>query len=443
MEKKNIVVIGAGLAGTECVNTVATRLKDVNITLYEMKPVKFSPAHKSENFAELVCSNSLKSSAHTNACGLLKEEMDILGSVLMDASKVSSVPAGQALAVDRDLFSEYITKKISSFPNVKIVKEEVIDLEKFNKDDIIVIATGPLTSEGLSINISKILGDDYMYFYDAAAPIVSADSINMDIAYEMDRYNEDSDSGDYINLPMTKSEYDAFYNELINAEPAPRHSFDKLKLFEGCMPIEEMAKRGEKTLVFGPLKPVGLRNPHTGELPYAVVQLRSENKEKTLYNLVGFQTSLKWGEQERVFKMIPGLENAKFERFGVMHRNTFIEAPKVLDNNFNVKNRPNIYFAGQISGVEGYVESAASGMIVGLSIVNKIKNNEKIEISDRTMLGSLAKHVSTENKHYQPMNANFGILKPLEERIKSKKDRYEKLADIAIEEIKEFASGIN
>lgn len=443
MEKKNIVVIGAGLAGTECVNTIATRLKDVNITLYEMKPVKFSPAHKSENFAELVCSNSLKSSAHTNACGLLKEEMDILGSVLMDASKVSSVPAGQALAVDRDLFSEYITKKISSFPNVKVVKEEVIDLEKFNKDDIIVIATGPLTSEGLSLNISKILGDDYMYFYDAAAPIVSADSINMDIAYEMDRYNEDSDSGDYINLPMTKSEYDAFYNELINAESAPRHSFDKLKLFEGCMPIEEMAKRGEKTLVFGPLKPVGLRNPHTGELPYAVVQLRSENKEKTLYNLVGFQTSLKWGEQERVFKMIPGLENAKFERFGVMHRNTFIEAPKVLDNNFNVKNRPNIYFAGQISGVEGYVESAASGMIVGLSIVNKIKNNEKIEISDRTMLGSLAKHVSTENKHYQPMNANFGILKPLEERIKSKKDRYEKLADIAIEEIKEFASGIN
>lgn len=443
MEKKNIVVIGAGLAGTECVNTIATRLKDVNITLYEMKPVKFSPAHKSENFAELVCSNSLKSSSHTNACGLLKEEMDILGSVLMDASRVSMVPAGQALAVDRDLFSEYITKKITSFPNVKVVKEEVIDLEKFNKDDIIVIATGPLTSEGLSLNISKILGDDYLYFYDAAAPIVSADSINMDIAYEMDRYAEEEKGGDYINLPMTKEEYYNFYNELINAEPAPRHSFDKLKLFEGCMPIEEMAKRGEKTLVFGPLKPVGLRNPHTGELPYAVVQLRSENKEKTLYNLVGFQTSLKWGEQERVFKMIPGLENAKFERFGVMHRNTFIEAPKVLDNNFNVKNKPNIYFAGQISGVEGYVESAASGMIVGLSIVNKIINNKKIEISDRTMLGSLAKHVSTENKHYQPMNANFGILRPLEERIKSKKDRYEKLADIAIEEIKEFASGNN
>ena len=265
----------------------------------------------------------------------------------------------------------------------------------------------------------------------------------MDIAYEMDRYAEDENSGDYINLPMTKEEYYKFYNELINAEPAPRHSFDKLKLFEGCMPIEEMAKRGEKTLVFGPLKPVGLRNPHTGELPYAVVQLRSENKEKTLYNLVGFQTSLKFGEQERVFKMIPGLEDAKFERFGVMHRNTFIEAPKILDDNFNVKNKPNIYFAGQISGVEGYVESAASGMIVGLSIVNKIKNNKKIEISDRTMLGSLSKHVCTENKHYQPMNANFGILKPLDERIKSKKDRYQKLADIAIEEIKEFASGIN
>lgn len=440
MDKKNIIVIGAGLAGCECVNTIATRLKDVNITLYEMKPVKFSPAHKSEGFAELVCSNSLKSSAHTNACGLLKEEMDILGSVIMDASRVSNVPAGQALAVDRDIFSDYITKKISSFPNVKVVKEEVVDLDKLNKEDIIVIATGPLTSEGLSSSIAKLLGEDSLYFYDAAAPVVDASTIDMDIAYEMDRYAEDSKSGDYINLPMTKEEYFNFYNELINAEPAPRHSFDKLKLFEGCMPVEEMAKRGEKTLVFGPLKPVGLRNPHTGELPYAVVQLRSENKEKTLYNLVGFQTSLKFGEQERVFKMIPGLANAKFERYGVMHRNTFIQAPKVLDNNFNMLNKPNIYFAGQISGVEGYVESAASGIVVGLSIVNKIKNNEKINISERTMLGSLCKHVSTENKNYQPMNANFGILKPLEERIKSKKERYEKLADIAIEEIKEFAS---
>lgn len=437
--KKNIIVIGAGLAGCECVNTIATRLKDVDITLYEMKPVKFSEAHKSEKFAELVCSNSLKSSSHTNACGLLKEEMDILGSIIMDASRESSVPAGQALAVDRDKFSEYITNKIESFENVKIVKEEVIDLDKFDKDAIIVIATGPLTSESLSQNIAKILGEDYLYFYDAAAPIVDAETIDMNIAYEMDRYDEEKEGGDYINLPMNKEQYYNFYENLINAESAPRHSFDKLKLFEGCMPIEEMAKRGEKTLVFGPLKPVGLRNPHTGELPYAVVQLRSENKEKTLYNLVGFQTSLKFGEQDRVFKMIPGLENAKFERYGVMHRNTFIQAPTVLDNNFNMKNKPNIYFAGQISGVEGYVESAASGIIVGLSIVNKIKSNKKIELSERTMLGSLAKHVSTENKNYQPMNANFGILKPLEERIKSKKDRYEKLANIAIEEIKEFA----
>lgn len=431
MDKNNIKVnvIGAGLAGCECAYMLAKN--GIKVKLYEMKPSKKSEAHKSDDFAELVCSNSLKSEEITNACGLLKKEMEMLGSIFIEAASIAKIPAGQALAVDRDVFSDYITKKIKENKNIEIISEEVKDIKSL--DGIVVVATGPLTSDELMKSISKLIGEDSLYFFDAAAPIVERESINMDIAYEMNRYG-DSISGDYINLPMNKEQYENFYNELINAKRANRHEFDKLILFEGCMPIEEMAKRGKKTLVFGPLKPVGLDNPKTGEKNYAVVQLRAENKEKTMYNLVGFQTSLSFPEQKRVFSMIPGLENANFIRYGVMHKNTYINGGRLLNSNFALKENKNIYFAGQISGVEGYVESAASGLIVAISIIENMKG-KNIEFPDDTMLGSLAKYVSTENKNFQPMNANFGILKPLDEKIKDKKERYKMMANRALEEI--------
>ena len=431
MDKNNIKVnvIGAGLAGCECAYMLAKN--GIKVKLYEMKPSKKSEAHKSDDFAELVCSNSLKSEEITNACGLLKKEMEMFGSIFIEAASIAKIPAGQALAVDRDVFSDYITKKIKENKNIEIISEEVKDIKSL--DGIVVVATGPLTSDELMKSISKLIGEDSLYFFDAAAPIVEKESINMDIAYEMNRYG-DSISGDYINLPMNKEQYENFYNELINAKRANRHEFDKLILFEGCMPIEEMAKRGKKTLVFGPLKPVGLDNPKTGEKNYAVVQLRAENKEKTMYNLVGFQTSLSFPEQKRVFSMIPGLENANFIRYGVMHKNTYINGGRLLNNNFALKENKNIYFAGQISGVEGYVESAASGLIVAISIIENMKG-KNIEFPDDTMLGSLAKYVSTENKNFQPMNANFGILKPLDEKIKDKKERYKMMANRALEEI--------
>ena len=429
-------VIGAGLSGCECAWILAKN--GIKVKLYEMKPIKKTEAHKSDNFAELVCSNSLKSDEITNACGLLKKEMQMLGSLFVEAAHKTRVEAGQALAVDREKFAEYITEKIKSDYNMEIIYEDVDDVEKL--EGITVIATGPLTSKPLLENISKLVGEEKLYFYDAEAPIVSADSIDMNIAYRMNRYGKIGE-GDYLNLPMTKDEYFSFYNALITAEEAPRHDFDKLVLFEGCMPIEQMAKRGEKTLVFGPLKPVGLQNPNTEEKPYAVVQLRSENKENTMYNLVGFQTSLKFGEQKRVFGMIPGLQNATFERYGVMHKNSYINSSKILDNKFCMKENSNIYFAGQISGVEGYVESAASGMMVAYNILNKIKGT-CVEFPDTTMLGSLAKYISTENKHFQPMNANFGILKPLDVKIKDKKERYTKLAQIAISDVTEYIEKI-
>lgn len=431
MDKNNIKVnvIGAGLAGCECAYMLAKN--GIKVKLYEMKPSKKSEAHKSDDFAELVCSNSLKSEEITNACGLLKKEMEMFGSIFIEAASIAKIPAGQALAVDRDVFSDYITKKIKENKNIEIISEEVKDIKSL--DGIVVVATGPLTSDELMKSISKLIGEDSLYFFDAAAPIVERESINMDIAYEMNRYG-DSISGDYINLPMNKEQYENFYNELINAKRANRHEFDKLILFEGCMPIEEMAKRGKKTLVFGPLKPVGLDNPKTGEKNYAVVQLRAENKEKTMYNLVGFQTSLSFPEQKRVFSMIPGLENANFIRYGVMHKNTYINGGRLLNSNFALKENKNIYFAGQISGVEGYVESAASGLIVAISIIENMKG-KNIEFPDDTMLGSLAKYVSTENKNFQPMNANFGILKPLDEKIKDKKERYKMMANRALEEI--------
>ena len=429
---KVISIIGAGLAGCECAWILANN--NIKVKLYEMKPENKSEAHTSNDFAELVCSNSLKSESLTNACGLLKKEMEILDSLFIRAAYKAKIPAGQALAVDRDIFSKYITEKIKSNSNIEIINKEVCNVDDI--DGIKVIATGPLTTSKLMENLKEKIGDDSLYFFDAAAPIIDADSIDYSKAYFMDRYGTVG-QGDYLNLSMNKEEYLTFYNELINAKSANRHSFDKLLLFEGCMPIEEMAKRGEKTLVFGPLKPVGLENPDIDEKPYAVVQLRAENEEKTIYNMVGFQTSLAFGEQKRVFSLIPGLENAKFERYGVMHKNTYINGGKLLDDNFCLEKDKDIYFAGQISGVEGYVESAASGLMVAYSIIKRLKN-EKIEFPEDTMLGSLAKYISTENKNYQPMNANFGILKPLDKKIKDKKEKYTILSNRAQKSIQEF-----
>ena len=434
---KKVNIIGAGLAGCECAYILATH--GIKVKLYEMKPEHKSEAHKSNNFAELVCSNSLKSNEITNACGLLKKEMEILGSLFVKVANETRVPAGQALAVDRELFSKKITKIILENKNIEVVYKQIESLEDL--EGITVIATGPLTSSNFLKNIEEMVGKESLYFFDAAAPIVDADSIDMNIAYVMDRYGK-TETGDYINLPMNKQQYEAFYNELINAKETPRHDFDKIELFEGCMPIEYMARRGEKTLTFGPLKPIGLDNPKTGEKNYAVVQLRSENSEKTMYNLVGFQTSLSFGEQKRVFRMIPGLEKAEFIRYGVMHKNTYVNAGNILDDNFCFKKNSDIYFAGQISGVEGYVESAASGMMVAYSIISKL-NGKRITFPENTMLGSLAKYISTENKNYQPMNANFGIIKPLNEKIKDKKEKYTKIANIAIESITRFSENLN
>jgi len=423
-------IIGAGLAGCECAYILAKN--NIKVKLYEMKPNKKSPAHTSNDFAELVCSNSLKSSAITNACGLLKEEMRRLDSLVIEAADKTRVEAGQALAVNREEFAKYITDKIKENENIEVVYEEVVDISKFNEDEIVVIATGPLTSDDLSKNIMSFLGQEGLYFYDAAAPIVTKESLDIDKVYKMDRYGEVG-TGDYLNAAMSEEEYNNFFNLLVNAESADRHDFDKLEFFEGCMPIEEMARRGDKTLLFGPLKPVGLRKD--GEhRPHAVLQLRVEDKEETMYNLVGFQTSLKFKEQEKVFRSIPGLENAEFVRYGVMHRNTYINAPKVLDNKFNMKEYKNIYFAGQISGVEGYVESAASGLMVGYNIMCRLLE-KNIEWKETTMLGSLAKHVSGENKDYQPMNANFGIIAKLDKKIKDKKLKYELYAKRSLEDI--------
>ena len=429
MEDKVVNVIGAGLAGCECAYILSKHGYKVN--LYEMKPKCFSPAHTSGNFAELVCSNSLKSEELTNACGLLKWEMNEMGSIIIEAALNNRVKAGAALAVDRDKFSEYITKKIKSEENISIINEEVTDVT--NMKGIVVIATGPLTSDKLSSNIASIIGDEKLYFYDAAAPIVLASSIDMDIAYAKDRWVEDR-PGDYLNLPMTKEEYDVFYKELINARSAERHAFDTLENiehFEGCMPVEALALKGEKTLLFGPLKPVGLRKDETHK-PYAVVQLRAENEIKSMYNLVGFQTSLAFPEQKRVFRLIPGLNNAEFVRYGVMHKNTYINAPKLLDDTFRLK-QTDIYFAGQISGVEGYVESAASGLVVAYSIIYG-KNIFK----PTTMLGSLSKYISEQNSNFQPMNANFGIIEPLEKNIRDKRQKYESYATRSQNEIKEL-----
>ena len=419
---KEVVVIGGGLAGCEAAYQIAKR--GINVKLYEMKPKKFSPAHSNINLAEIVCSNSFKSNSITNACGLLKEELRILDSLLIKTADENSVPAGQALAVDREKFAEAITKKIKNIKNIEVINEEI---KQIPENALVIIATGPLTSDDLAKQIAILTGQDKLYFYDAAAPIVEKDSINMDTAFWGDRYGK-GDSN-YINLPMNKEEYEKFYNELINAEVVTLHDFEKREIFEGCMPIEIMAKRGIDTLRFGPLKPVGFVDPRTNTTPYAIVQLRQDNKEGTLFNMVGFQTNLKFGEQKRVFSLIPGLENAEFVKYGVMHRNTYINSSILLDNTYSLKQNTNIYFAGQITGVEGYVESISSGLVAGVNVANKVLGKQKQIFPKETVIGSLADYISTENKKFQPMNANFGILPELNEKIKDKQTRYKALAD--------------
>ena len=443
-----ITVIGGGLAGTEAAYQIAKR--GIKVKLYEMKPIKFSPAHSNENLAEIVCSNSFKSNLLTNACGLLKEELRMLDSLLIKIADRTKVPAGQALAVDREEFSKMVTEEIAKNPLIEIVHEEVKDMENLAKEGIVLIATGPLTSESLAENIGKLTGQDKLYFYDAAAPIVTKDSIDFDVAFFGDRYSEEKkkeetveewkkrlenqskEEQSYINLPMSKEEYEEFVKELVEAEVVTLHDFEKREIFEGCMPIEIMAKRGIDTLRFGPLKPVGFDDPRTAKRPYAIVQLRQDDSNGTIYNMVGFQTNLKYGEQKRVFSLIPGLQNAEFVKYGVMHRNTYINSTKLLDETYCLKKNENIYFAGQITGVEGYVESISSGLVASLNAIEKFKNNKnykKIVFDKETVIGALAKYISTENSKFQPMNANFGILPPLEgNKIKDKKKRYEELA---------------
>ena len=520
--KDYITVIGGGLAGSEAAYQIAKR--GIKVKLYEMKPNKYSPAHSNQNLAEIVCSNSFKSNLHTNACGLLKEELRLLDSLLIKVADEVSVPAGQALAVDREKFAKEVTKRLEKVENVEIIRKEVgktvdsaskeecnvdcasesinkqvdlkedisekesegeISLKELVQDGIVIIATGPLTSDKLSNEISEIIKQEKLHFYDAAAPIIEKASIDMKIAFEGNRYDQErgkeedvedwkkrieSQDASYINLPMNKEEYEAFWKELVEAEVVELHEFEKREIFEGCMPIEVMAKRGIDTLRFGPLKPVGFTDLRTGRRPYAVVQLRQDNEAGTIFNMVGFQTNLKFGEQKRVFQMIPGLANADFAKYGVMHRNTFINSPDLLDETYQLKVNSNIYFAGQITGVEGYVESIASGLVAGINAANQFEKlesqksesiqveNEKVNInvnlksevenqnldnkddykivfSEETMIGALAKYISTPNDKFQPMNANFGILPELEEKIRDKKLRYEKLADKALDKL--------
>ena len=425
-----INIIGAGLAGCEAAWQLARR--GIDITLYEMKPNKKSPAHESDSLAELVCSNSLKAQDINTASGLLKEEMRMFGSLIIEAADKNSVPAGGALAVDREQFAQYVTEKIESNPHIKIVHEEVTELPK----GICVIATGPLTSEGLMQKIVELAGDS-LFFYDAAAPIIEAESIDMDIAFKGSRYGK---GDDYINCPMNEEQYNAFYERLIAAETAPIHGFEDKYVFESCMPIENIAKRGHMTMAFGPMKPVGITDPHTDRRPFAVVQLRQDDAAAGMYNMVGFQTRLKFGEQKEVFRMIPGLQNANFLRYGVMHKNTFINAPKLLNPDLSMKNNSDIYFAGQIMGVEGYVESAASGLWAGIQIAMRILGEDALEPDEETMIGALIDYCTTDMmQSFQPMNANYGILPPLAEKVRGKKLRREKHSQRALERARDIA----
>ena len=426
-------IIGGGLAGCEAAWQAAER--GIKVKLYEMKPDVFSPAHTNENLCELVCSNSLKGNGLDNACGLLKEEMRRIGSLVIKCADETKVPAGGALAVDRDRFSALVTKHIKEHPNITLINKMV---EEIDTDEYTIVASGPLTHGKLTESIASLTGQESLFFFDAAAPVVTRESINEEKTYLAARYNKGT--ADYINCPMEKEEYEAFYDALINAERAPLHEgVENVKVFEGCMPVEIMAARGKETLCFGPLKPKGLPNPKTGKEPYAVLQLRRDNTEGTLYNLVGFQTNLKFGEQKRVFSMIPGLENAEFVRYGVMHRNTYINAPLVLQNDYSLIKYPKVFFAGQITGVEGYVESASSGMIAGINAARKIQGKESIVFPASTCSGALIKYITDrENKKFQPMNANFGIIEWNRIKIKNKKERYEYISSLALSALEDI-----
>ncbi len=443
MSEKRINIYGAGLAGCEAAWQAAQR--GVKVRLFEMKPKKFTPAHHAEGFAELVCSNSLRSNSVTNGVGLLKEEMLRMDSLIMEAAYATRVPAGSALAVDRDLFSEYVTKKIRSHKNIEVIEAEAESLE----DGVVtVIATGPLTSEPMADYIQNTLGCSGLHFFDAAAPIVDASTINMDIAYAASRY--DKGDADYLNCPMSREQYDAFYHELVNAKEAELKEFDKesqkgLKVFEGCMPVEVMAKRGYETLCYGPLKPVGLVDKRTGVEAYAVVQLRRENAEGTMYNLVGFQTHLTFPEQKRVFRMIPGLENAEFLRYGIMHRNTYLNSPGFLSADYSMVNRPEVFFAGQMTGVEGYIESAGSGFVAGVNAARRVLGEEPVIFPSCMMIGAMARYVSEGNMsgRFVPMNANFGIIDPLGYKVKGGKiAKYEVVAKRSLDALSEYAERI-
>lgn len=422
-----VTVIGGGLAGCEAAWALAER--GFRVKLYEMKPKKYTPAHHYEGLAELVCSNSLKALRINSACGMLKAEMRMLGSLILEAADSAAVPAGGALAVNRERFSDYVTEKIKAHENISLISEEVTVFPRSNT----IIATGPLTSDAFAEAIQERCGSP-LSFYDAAAPIVSAESIDMSKAFFATRY--DKGEADYINCPMNKEQYEAFYNELVSAETVPLKEFEKLTVYEGCMPVEVLAKRGAKSLCYGCMKPVGLTDPNTGHRPWAAVQLRKENTEGSAYNLVGFQTNLKFPEQQRVFRMIPGLENAEFLRYGVMHRNTFLNSPGILNDRFMLKESDGVYFAGQMTGVEGYIESAMSGIVAGQSLARRLKGQERLNLPKTTMCGALCSYVAAENADFQPMGANMGILPPLEEHIRDKQDRYLKIAERGLENMR-------
>ncbi|MED4780698.1 FADH(2)-oxidizing methylenetetrahydrofolate--tRNA-(uracil(54)-C(5))-methyltransferase TrmFO [Brevibacillus choshinensis] len=431
MTQPTITVVGAGLAGSEAAWQIAEA--GVPVRLYEMRPKTQTPAHHTDKFAELVCSNSLRANTLTNAVGVLKEEMRRLGSVIIAAADRCAVPAGGALAVDRHEFADYVTEAVRNHPLVEVVSEEITEIP----EGIVVIATGPLTSPALSEQLRGLTGEDYLYFYDAAAPILEKDSIDMEKVFVASRY--DKGEAAYLNCPMSEEEFNRFYDELIAAEAVPLKEFEKEIFFEGCMPIEVMAKRGRQTMLFGPLKPVGLTDPRTGKKPHAVVQLRQDNGAATLYNIVGFQTHLKWPEQKRVFSLIPGLENCEIVRYGVMHRNTFINSPKLLKPTYQYKERDTLFFAGQMTGVEGYVESAASGLLAGINAARLAKGEELMVLPPETVMGSMARYITTaDSKHFQPMNANFGLVPELPERIRNKREKNEKLAERALDTIQNF-----
>lgn len=434
---EKVTIIGGGLAGSEAAWQVAKR--GIKVDLYEMRPQKLTPAHKTGEFAELVCTNSMRSNQLSNAVGLLKEEMRHLDSLIMEAADQTQVPAGGALAVDRDSFSDYVTEKLKGMDNVTVHEEEITELPKTG---LTVIATGPLTSDALAEQIQKFSGTDSLHFFDAAAPIVAADSIDMDIVYKKSRY--DRGEAAYLNCPMNKEQYQKFANELVHAETAEMHGFENSDVFEGCMPIEVMAARGAKTMLFGPLKPVGLEDPHTGKTPYAVVQLRQDNAAASMYNIVGFQTHLKYGEQKRVFSMIPGLENARFARYGKMHRNTYMASPKVLSASYEAKKQKGLFFAGQMTGVEGYVESAGSGLVAGINAAREAMGKETVAFPKDTALGSMANYVTTTDaKHFQPMNASFALLPSLEgKKIRNKKERHLKISERGLASLDAFKADV-